>query len=273
MIYDYSLWYCEEDSAVAEDITNTLDSKDLRRFVDHVDEVAGELAIKAVTNVIQSSRCSVVVLSPQSLQSAWYRSIMHWSLQQCLEPSVLFNDLGTRFVPGPSAGWDPDSHRGLALHYVDFDRIPTTAIDCYVMSHLNKTPADKERFVCIYPAYLNSKKTIAEGRRVPKDKAVENPTYVEIRDVLVAAGMNVVVENKMYPREWNRDVQFRGRIRVQLKNEDGSPVLEAIPTRQALFTYTADMIPKLKARTTKTGGAEPASQPGDSSRKGKKKKK
>lgn len=79
---------------MAEDITNTLDSKDLRRFVDHVDEVAGELAIKAVTNVIQSSRCSVVVLSPQSLESAWYRSIMHWSLQQCLEPSVLF-----RLVP------------------------------------------------------------------------------------------------------------------------------------------------------------------------------
>ncbi|MGH0182877.1 UNVERIFIED_CONTAM: hypothetical protein FKN15_010713, partial [Acipenser sinensis] len=33
------------------------------------------------------------------------------------------------------------------------------------------------RFICIYPAFINSKKTIAEGRRIPIDKAVENPTY------------------------------------------------------------------------------------------------
>jgi len=26
------------------------------------------------------------------------------------------------------------------------------------------------RFICIYPAYLNNKKTIAEGRRIPIDK-------------------------------------------------------------------------------------------------------
>jgi hypothetical protein len=27
------------------------------------------------------------------------------------------------------------------------------------------------RWICIYPAYINSKKTLAEGRRIPKDKA------------------------------------------------------------------------------------------------------
>jgi hypothetical protein len=27
------------------------------------------------------------------------------------------------------------------------------------------------RWMCIYPAYINSKKTLAEGRRIPKDKA------------------------------------------------------------------------------------------------------
>ncbi|MGH0180685.1 UNVERIFIED_CONTAM: hypothetical protein FKN15_019542, partial [Acipenser sinensis] len=88
------------------------------------------------------------------------------------------------------------------------------------------------RFICIYPAFINSKKTIAEGRRIPVDKAVENPTYGEIRDVLTAAGANVIVENKLYPREWNRDVQFRGRIRVQLKKEDGSLYLEQFSSRE-----------------------------------------
>lgn len=47
------------------------------------------------------------------------------------------------------------------------------------------------RWICIYPAYINSKKTLAQGRRINKDKAVENPTHQEIRDVLVAAGMKV----------------------------------------------------------------------------------
>lgn len=28
------------------------------------------------------------------------------------------------------------------------------------------------RFICIYPAYLNNKKTIAEGRRIPIDKVI-----------------------------------------------------------------------------------------------------
>ncbi|XP_028851016.1 signal recognition particle 19 kDa protein isoform X2 [Denticeps clupeoides] len=94
------------------------------------------------------------------------------------------------------------------------------------MAHLTESPSDKERFMCIYPAYINSKRTLAEGRRIASEKAVENPTCAEIRDVLTAAGMNVHVENKMYPREWNRDVQFRGRVRVQVKKEDGSLYLD-----------------------------------------------
>ncbi|KAF5905320.1 signal recognition particle 19 kDa protein, partial [Clarias magur] len=90
------------------------------------------------------------------------------------------------------------------------------------MAYLTTNPADENRYLCIYPAYINSKKTLAEGRRIPTEKAVENPSCAEIKDVLTAAGMNVRVENKLYPREWNRDVQFRGRVRVQIKQEDGS---------------------------------------------------
>ncbi|XP_053360685.1 signal recognition particle 19 kDa protein isoform X5 [Clarias gariepinus] len=90
------------------------------------------------------------------------------------------------------------------------------------MAYLTTNPADENRYLCIYPSYINSKKTLAEGRRIPTEKAVENPSCAEIKDVLTAAGMNVRVENKLYPREWNRDVQFRGRVRVQIKQEDGS---------------------------------------------------
>uniref|UniRef100_A0A3Q4G4W2 Signal recognition particle 19 kDa protein n=1 Tax=Neolamprologus brichardi TaxID=32507 RepID=A0A3Q4G4W2_NEOBR len=62
------------------------------------------------------------------------------------------------------------------------------------MAHLTQNPADKERFVCLYPIYINSKKTLAEGRRISVEKAVENPSCTEIRDVLAAAGMNVYME-------------------------------------------------------------------------------
>ncbi|EAW49000.1 signal recognition particle 19 kDa protein isoform X3 [Cebus imitator] len=98
-----------------------------------------------------------------------------------------------------------------------------------------RSPADQDRFICIYPAYLNNKKTIAEGRRIPISKAVENPTATEIQDVCSAVGLNVFLEkNKMYSREWNRDVQYRGRVRVQLKQEDGSLCLVQFPSHYTL---------------------------------------
>ncbi|KAJ8285235.1 hypothetical protein GJAV_G00024500 [Gymnothorax javanicus] len=141
------------------------------------------------------------------------------------------------------------------------------------MAHLTTNPANKERFLCIYPAYVNSKKTIAEGRRIPSEKAVENPTCAEIQDVLAAAGLKVLYENKMYPREWNRDVQFRGRVRVQLKEEDGTLCLEKFSSRKDVMLYAAEMIPKLKSRTQKSGGGDSSAQMGEGGRKGKKKKK
>lgn len=90
---------------------------------------------------------------------------------------------------------------------------------------------DYFRWICIYPAYLNNKKTLAEGRIVPKKYAVENPTYQEILEVVKASGFeSAEVENKQYSRECSKEWQFRGRIRVQLKNDDGTPVNETFPS-------------------------------------------
>ncbi|XP_007260824.2 signal recognition particle 19 kDa protein [Astyanax mexicanus] len=139
------------------------------------------------------------------------------------------------------------------------------------MAYLTKNPADETRFLCIYPAYINSKKTLAEGRRIPIEKAVENPSCAEIRDVLTAAGMNVNVENKMYPREWNRE--FRGRVRVQIKQEDDTLCQEKFASRKDVMFYVAEMIPKLKTRTQKSGGGDSGAQQGEGGKKGKKKKK
>lgn len=83
---------------------------------------------------------------------------------------------------------------------------------------------------------MNSKKTLAQGRVVPKRFAVENPTYQEILDVVKASGFEAEVENKQYSREGNKEWLFRGRVRVQLKNDDGTPVNPTFPSSE-LKTY------------------------------------
>lgn len=91
-----------------------------------------------------------------------------------------------------------------------------------------KKHSDKARWICIYPAYLNSKKSIADGRKISEKLAVENPTCNEIRDVLVAAGFQVEFEGwKVFPRELMKyENTARGRVRVQLKNDEGVPLNE-----------------------------------------------
>ena len=39
-----------------------------------------------------------------------------------------------------------------------------------------------KKWIVLYPIYINSKKTIAEGRRISTSKACENPTCAEIGD-------------------------------------------------------------------------------------------
>ncbi|XP_062523305.1 signal recognition particle 19 kDa protein-like [Corticium candelabrum] len=122
--------------------------------------------------------------------------------------------------------------------------------------YLPSDPSDPKRWICIYPSYLNSRRSIPEGRKIPKDKAVDNPTCAEIRDVCISLGLNCDVEmNKHYCRDLSRDPTFAGRVRVQLRNADGSPSSEQFPHRKALYQYIGSMIPKLKSRISKQGQA------------------
>ncbi|GAB1607548.1 signal recognition particle 19 kDa protein-like [Argonauta hians] len=126
----------------------------------------------------------------------------------------------------------------------------------------NFAHSDKERWVCLYPAYLNSKKTTKEGRRIPKEKAVDNPTFIEIRDVCTAAGMTIIPENnKVYPRELDhRDNKALGRIRIQLKHEDGTALSDEFKTRKDIFLYVARTIPKLKTRQQSQSSSQSSAQ-------------
>ncbi|XP_063698279.1 signal recognition particle 19 kDa protein [Culicoides brevitarsis] len=135
--------------------------------------------------------------------------------------------------------------------------IPLTQFDA------NKKHSDRERWICIYPAYINSKKSRQEGRKVAKENAVDNPSYQEIKDVLGVTGLQFLVENKLYPRERSKELQCRGRIRVQIKNDDGQPIKEEFATRDSVLLYLGKSIPQLKSRQNRPNDA--AAQPTTSS--------
>ncbi|VDO42928.1 unnamed protein product [Onchocerca flexuosa] len=128
-----------------------------------------------------------------------------------------------------------------------------------------KPLSDECRWICIYPLYMNSRKTIAQGRRVSKNKAVDSPTAQEIFDILSNAGMKVKLEKqKMHPLDQNRDTNAQGRVRVQLRNDDGSLCNQKFPTRMSLMLYACEMVPKLKTRQVGSGAASQASTGGGS---------
>ncbi|KAJ8969003.1 hypothetical protein NQ314_001991 [Rhamnusium bicolor] len=112
-------------------------------------------------------------------------------------------------------------------------------------------------------------KSLAQGRKITKEKCVENPTHQEIRDVLVAAGFKVGVENKLYSRERSKEFLYRGRIRVQFRNDDGSLYNSDFPTRDSIMHHLGEMIPKLKSRQNKGAGEQPQQNIGSNKGKGK----
>lgn len=64
----------------------------------------------------------------------------------------------------------------------------------------------------IWPAYLDATLTRSEGRRVPTDLAVEEPTVDEIAQAVQQVGYDAVIERgKSYSREY----EARGRVLVK----------------------------------------------------------
>uniref|UniRef100_A0A0G4G383 Signal recognition particle 19 kDa protein n=1 Tax=Chromera velia CCMP2878 TaxID=1169474 RepID=A0A0G4G383_9ALVE len=128
-------------------------------------------------------------------------------------------------------------------------------------------PIDTSRWLVIYPNYVDSKKTIAEGRRIAQSAAAETPTLIEMIDICKFFEIPVIPEDKSYPRDW----LVRGRLRVQLKNEAGVFHNQELKCKMDLLKKMGELIPKLKSRAP--GGAGGASASSSSGGGGKNKKK
>jgi len=86
----------------------------------------------------------------------------------------------------------------------------------------------------IWPAYLDSELTRAEGRRVPAELAVEEPTVEEIASAVGQIGYDARIErDRSYPRE-----HWRDRGRVVVRGADDSTKNDLV---QAVAAYVVAM--------------------------------
>jgi signal recognition particle subunit SRP19 len=86
-------------------------------------------------------------------------------------------------------------------------------------------PPNTKFWTTVYPAYLNSTHKKSDGRKLPKSLSVENPTIMEISEVLTFFKLHHALENKAYPR----DILERGRVKVRLLDDSSKPINSEIP--------------------------------------------
>ena len=109
-----------------------------------------------------------------------------------------------------------------------------------------------ERIV-VYPPYIDSTRTHAEGRRIPKEHAVVRPHVLELKDACDRTlGLTCEIEDKCY----SRDIWQRGRLRIEWKNADGTFVKEELSTRGAVLKALAKAIAKSEHRMKNLGAPD-----------------
>ncbi|CAJ1329038.1 unnamed protein product [Effrenium voratum] len=104
---------------------------------------------------------------------------------------------------------------------------------------------DISKWNIIYPNYINSKKTVQEGRRVGLEKACEHPRAFEMAEVCEYLKIPHVCEpDKAYPRDW----LIRGRVRILLKTPEGAFTHPEIHTKKDVMCKMGELIPKPSSR-------------------------
>jgi signal recognition particle subunit SRP19 len=78
----------------------------------------------------------------------------------------------------------------------------------------------------IYPAYFDAALSRSEGRRVPRDLAVEDPEVEEIAKAVQQVGYDAVIERDV---TYSREYEPRGRVLVQNADDAGkADLLQAV---------------------------------------------
>ena len=95
---------------------------------------------------------------------------------------------------------------------------------------------DLEKFrhyQCIYPVYFDKTRSRAEGRRVGKKLAVENPLARGMVDAVQELGLNALFEpGKVHPKDWSNP----GRVKVLVK-QNGRAVNPRVKNSQSATPF------------------------------------
>lgn len=102
---------------------------------------------------------------------------------------------------------------------------------------------DPANFFIIYPSYLDSSKTMKQGRRIGVEKAVDAPTSQDLSDALASLNVRHVQQpHKGYSRDQTTLWDNPGRVRVD------PAVLESGYTKRSLLVELASIIEELPSR-------------------------
>lgn len=99
---------------------------------------------------------------------------------------------------------------------------------------------DPSQFLCIYPSYLDSTKTVAQGRRIGASKAVDTPTVSDISQALQSLNIRHVLQpHKGYSRDITCSWGNPGRVRYEKPD---------MYTKRELMVELAQRVPELPSR-------------------------
>jgi signal recognition particle subunit SRP19 len=84
----------------------------------------------------------------------------------------------------------------------------------------------RKPFIIFWRQYFDAKLTRSEGRRLPKDLAIDKITIEEIAKSANRLGYQVQIEPRLqYPRKWWEDP---GRVLINTKGKKKSKVLKEV---------------------------------------------
>lgn len=115
----------------------------------------------------------------------------------------------------------------------------------------------------LYPAYINKARTIAKGRRIPLQYAVQDPKPNEVADALLGLkGFQAQAEGKPYCRETDKEA-----VPWRIRYTNVNPAKNNLKTKREILVALAKRINEVRSKSGPAPG-----QSGDGSGKQKKKK-
>lgn len=101
-----------------------------------------------------------------------------------------------------------------------------------------------KNFHVIWPVYMDSTKSVKQGRRICVDNAISEPNVTEISEALKYLHIRHVIQPyKEYPRHSDRSWDNTGRVMVHLENFQRQHNQRI---KSSEFNFDVDNIPKLE---------------------------